>query len=164
MESSNQAGKANKTMLAAPNTVSKKCRYALRAIFELALRDTTEPVKIQDIASAQGIPPRFLEVILAELKHGGFVESRRGNDGGYILSRPARELTVGEVISFLRGDARRRTPTGRHGSGLMGDYVFSIMWEKVSAAISDIYNSSNFADMVEQELARRKAYVPNYTI
>lgn len=151
-------------MLAAPNTVSKKCRYALRAIFELALRDTTEPVKIQDIASAQGIPPRFLEVILAELKHGGFVESRRGNDGGYILSRPARELTVGEVISFLRGGFHRRTPTGRHGSGLMGDYVFSKMWEKVSAAISDIYNSSNFADMVEQELVRRKAYVPNYTI
>jgi hypothetical protein len=46
----------------------------------------------------------------------------------------------------------------------MGDYVFSIMWEKVSAAISDIYNSSNFADLVEQELAKRRTYVPNYAI
>ncbi len=164
MESGNQAGKANKTMLAAPNTVSKKCRYALRAIFELALRDTTEPVKIQDIASAQGIPPRFLEVILAELKHGGFVESRRGNDGGYLLVRPACDLTVGEVISFLQGNVYDRDRTALHGLDLMGDYVFSKMWKKASDAISDIYNSSNFADLVEQELAKRKTYVPNYAI
>ena len=150
--------------MAAPNRITKKCRYALRAIFELALRDTTEPVKIQDIALSQAIPPRFLEVILAELKHGGFVESRRGNDGGYMLARPAYDLTVGEVINFLQGNACDSNRTGWYGPDLMGDYVFSRMWKKVSDAIADIYTGTTFADLVEQELAKRKNYVPNYAI
>jgi len=150
--------------MVAPNRITRKCRYALRAIFELALRDTTDPVKIQDIALSQAIPPRFLEVILVELKHGGFVESRRGNDGGYMLERPACDLTVGEVVSFLQGNACDRDRTGLHGPDLMGDYVFSKMWEKVSDAIADTYNNTSFADLVEQELAKRKIYVPNYAI
>ena len=150
--------------MVAPNRITKRCRYALRAIFELALRDTTDPVKIQDIALSQGIPPRFLEVILAELKHGGFVESRRGNDGGYMLVRPANDLTVGEVIGFLQGSARSNARTDRQKLVLMGDYVFSKMWGNVSDAIADIYNSTTFADLVEQELAKRKNYVPNYAI
>ncbi|MHC4570496.1 MAG: RrF2 family transcriptional regulator [Planctomycetota bacterium] len=150
--------------MVALNAVSQKCRYALRAIFELALRDTTDPVKIQDIALSQAIPPRFLEVILSELKHGGFVESRRGNDGGYMLSRPANDLTVGEVIGFLQGSSRSNARSDRQKLGLMGDYVFSKMWKNVNAAIADIYNSITFADLVEQELAKRKNYVPDYAI
>jgi len=147
-----------------PNTISQKCKYALRAIFELALRDSPEPVKIQDIASAQAIPPRFLEIILSELKHGGFVESRRGNNGGYMLARPAQNLTVGEVIGFLQGSARRNARADRQKLGLMGDYIFSNLWQKVTKAVADIYNSTTFADLVQQELAQRKKYVPDYAI
>jgi Rrf2 family protein len=77
--------------------ISKRCEYALRAIFELSSKDTAQPVRIYDIAEAQGISRRFLEAILNELKHGGFVESRRGNEGGYILARNDEELTVGNI-------------------------------------------------------------------
>lgn len=150
--------------MVAPNAVSQKCRYALRAIFELALRNTTNPVKIHDIALVQAIPPRFLEVILAELKHGGFVESRRGNDGGYILARPAQNLTVGEVIGFLQGSTRRNARADRQKLGLIGDYVFSKMWENISDAIADIYNNTTFADLVKIEQAQREKYAPNYVI
>ncbi|UCG50067.1 MAG: Rrf2 family transcriptional regulator [Phycisphaerales bacterium] len=141
-------------------TISRKCRYALRAIFELALRDTTEAVKVQDIAAAQAIPPRFLEVILAELKHGGFVESRRGKDGGYVLAREPRELTVGQVIGFLHGGPKRAEAR----PDLMGAYAFSGMWEAVNHAVSSVYDKTTFAGLVEQEVARRTAYVPNYAI
>ena len=144
--------------------VSQKCRYALMAIFELALRNTSEPVKIQDIAAAQAIPLRFLEVILAELKHGGFVESRRGSDGGYILARPAQHLTIGEVIGFLQGNGRNGGSTEPAKPDLMGYYAFSRMWKGVRAAISDTYDSTTFADLVEEELAMRRTYVPNYII
>ena len=150
--------------MVAPNAVSQKCRYALRAIFELALRNTTNPVKIHDIALVQAIPPRFLEVIFAELKHGGFVESRRGNDGGYILARPAQNLTVGEVIGFLQGSTRRNVRADRQKLGLIGDYVFSKMWENISDAIADIYNNTTFADLVKIEQAQREKYTPNYVI
>jgi len=144
--------------------VSQKCRYALRAIFELAFRDTTEPVKIHEIASAQSIPPRFLEVILSELRHGGFVESRRGYDGGYILSRTAHSLTVGEIIRFLYGGSYISYKDKKGRFDLMGDYAFSEMWKNVSNAISDIYDNTTFADLIEKELVKRQSYVPNYSI
>jgi Rrf2 family protein len=144
--------------------ISQKCRYGLRAIFELALRHTSEPVKIQDIASAQAIPQRFLEIILSELKQGGFVESRRGSNGGYLLARSADDLTVGEVISFLHGDNRKGNQTGNGIRKLRGDYVFSRLWKEVSHAISDVYEATTFSEMVREELDHSKAYAANYTI
>lgn len=145
-------------------TVSRKCRYALRAIFELSLRDTRDPVRIQDIASAQAIPQRFLEIILAELKHAGFVESKRGNEGGYILARAPHRLTVGEVIAFLEGSPSKANQTSVDGSHRMGDYVFRRMWKEVGAAVSEVYNNTTFADLVEQELQNQDNYVANYAI
>jgi Rrf2 family protein len=83
--------------------LSQKCQYAMRALFELARRQQQGPVRIGQIAGAQAIPVRFLEVILNELKHAGYVESRRGVQGGYMLAVPAGALTVGEVIRFVDG-------------------------------------------------------------
>ena len=83
--------------------ISQKCQYALRAIFDLAKHYGQGPVKIGDVAEAQAIPPRFLEVILSQLKQGGFVESRRGAEGGYLLARAPRQLVVGEVLRFVEG-------------------------------------------------------------
>jgi Rrf2 family cysteine metabolism transcriptional repressor len=144
--------------------LSQKCRYALRALFDLAMRGTNEPVKIQNIALAQSIPPRFLEVILAELKHGGFVESRRGSDGGYILARPAQKLTVGEVLAFLRKGSSNRNRQGRHNVDLFGDFALSEMLKKVTNAVSRVYDQTTFADLVKRELEIRGAQVPNYVI
>ena len=144
--------------------LSQKCRYALRALFELAMRGTIEPVKIQNIASAQGIPPRFLEVILAELKHGGFVESRRGSDGGYFLARSAHKLTVGEVLAFLRKGASNRNRQRQHTADIFGNYALSEMLKKVTNAVSMVYDQTTFADLVERELAIRSEQVPNYII
>jgi Rrf2 family protein len=146
-----------------PNTISQKCRYALRAIFELALKNSYEPVKSQIIADSQAIPLRFLEIILSELRHGGFVESKRGNDGGYMLARSPKSITVGEVIEFIQGKNRKRPDNGNH-SYLIGDYVFANLWQSANQAIEDIYNNVNFAELVEKELELRKEYVPNYSI
>ena len=147
-----------------PSKISQKCRYGLRAIFELALRGTSVPVKIQDIASSQAIPQRFLEIILSELKQGGFVESRRGSNGGYILARSADDLTVGDVISFLQGDKKKGDQTGRHSWKHRGDYVFSRLWNEVSHAISSVYDSTTFAEMIREELEQSQAYAANYAI
>jgi Rrf2 family cysteine metabolism transcriptional repressor len=146
-----------------PGTISEKCRYGLRAIFDLALRDASKPVKIQEIASSQDIPQRFLEIILAELKHGGFVDSKRGADGGYILLRPANQLTVGEVIAFMQGSNRKKESLATSGY-IAGDYVFARMWQKVNKAVTDIYDGTTFASLVEQELAARGSFAGNYII
>ena len=91
--------------------VSQKCQYALRAVFELAKRHGRGPVRIGAVAKAQAIPPRFLEVILNQLKQAGFVESRRGNEGGYLLARAPERLTVGEIVRFVEGPIRPVTCT-----------------------------------------------------
>ena len=83
--------------------VSVKGTYALQAIFDLALEHSGDPVKIADIARRQKIPQKFLELILAGLKQGGFVVSKRGAEGGYLLARPADAITIGEVLRYIEG-------------------------------------------------------------
>jgi Rrf2 family protein len=79
----------------------KKSQYALRAIYELAKRKNAGPTKISKIAAAQGIPRRFLEVILNQLKSSGIVASKRGFYGGYFLTKSAEKVSVGDVLRFL---------------------------------------------------------------
>src|ERR1700683_164828 len=81
--------------------ISVKSEYALLALFDLAMQPAGESVKIAEIARRQKIPQKFLELILASLKQGGFAESRRGAEGGYRLARPAEEITVGQVVRFV---------------------------------------------------------------
>jgi Rrf2 family protein len=147
--------------------VSQKCQYALRAIFELSKHEGEGPVRIADVARAQAIPPRFLEVILGQLKQGGFVRSHRGSRGGYELARPAEELTVGEVMRFVEGPlAPVACALGGSNTDcpLREDCVFLPMWEKVKLAIANVYDNTTFADLVEQEAQGSRDYVPCYAI
>ena len=82
--------------------VSAKVDYALRAMAELAAAPPGLTTAEQ-LASAQHIPPKFLESILAQLRSGGLVASQRGAEGGYQLARPAEEISIAEVIRELEG-------------------------------------------------------------
>src|SRR5215471_9056918 len=111
--------------------ISVKGEYALQAIFDLAMQRPGEPVRIADIASRQKIPQKFLELILSGLKQAGFVESRRGAEGGYLLARPAESLTVGEVLRYIEGPQQGKSRDRRKGAAT----PFSEMWEQVDQAI-----------------------------
>src|ERR1700760_1319690 len=89
--------------------ISVKGEYALEAIFDLASHTGEKPVKIADIAQRQKIPQKFLELILASLKQGGFVESRRGTEGAYLLARRSESITVGDVLRFVEGRQEERS-------------------------------------------------------
>ena len=82
--------------------VSAKVDYALRAMAELA---SAPPgfTTAEQLASAQQIPPKFLESILSQLRSGGLVSSQRGAEGGYQLARPAAEISIADVIRELEG-------------------------------------------------------------
>ncbi|MGH9171229.1 MAG: RrF2 family transcriptional regulator [Acidimicrobiales bacterium] len=82
--------------------ISARVEYALRALCTLAARGA-EPLTAEELATAQGLPVRFLRAILNELRRVGIVTSQRGNEGGYHLARPATEITVGEVFRRLEG-------------------------------------------------------------
>ncbi len=142
-------------------TFSTKCIYALRAILELALHEGFGVIKSQQIASAQGIPLRFLEIILAELRQGGFVDSRRGSAGGYELARPSETITVAQVIDFIEGHKASRQSRKIVDEG---ENPFKGLWEKFDRVCSEILASTSFADLAEEEAQRRNQRVLNYVI
>ena len=83
--------------------VSAKGDYALRSGAELAASANGRPQKGDRIAKAQGIPLKFLENILLDLKHAGLVQSQRGAEGGYWLARPAEEISLADVMRAVEG-------------------------------------------------------------
>jgi len=146
--------------------ISKKCEYALRAVFELALREGAGPVKSHQIAAVQLIPVRFLETILAELRKGGILESKRGSDGGYVLARPADQLTIGQLLSCLQttNSPAAEAAVRRTNYDLPGSEGLAKVWNAANRALWRVYGSTTFADLVADELSRRRRYVPNYAI
>ena len=84
-------------------TLSRKARYALRALYALANDESGGPVLIADLAEREHIPHKFLELILLELRNAGILRSKKGKGGGYALARPAREVTLGQIIRVVDG-------------------------------------------------------------
>lgn len=82
--------------------LSARVDYALRATAELAAAGG-DPVTSEKLARAQGIPPKFLESILLQLRRGGVVNSQRGPEGGYWLARPADRISLADVIRVIDG-------------------------------------------------------------
>jgi Rrf2 family protein len=83
--------------------VSARAMYGLRALVTLAEARSSDPMSIQQISDEENLPYKFLEGIMADLKRGGFVESKRGASGGYFLSNPPSEITLLEVLEYLDG-------------------------------------------------------------
>lgn len=84
-------------------TLSKKTQYSLRALYSLSRNYGGPPLLIADLAEQESIPKKFLELILLNLKSRGFVESKRGKGGGYLLAMPPDQITVGSVIRMIDG-------------------------------------------------------------
>src|ERR1700685_4353965 len=83
--------------------LSNKAKYGLKAMLYLAERPDSGPIGILEIAQDQNIPKKFLDAILLELRRNGIVHSRKGRGGGYVLSRPPEEISVGRIIRVLDG-------------------------------------------------------------
>lgn len=141
-----------------PFNISVKGEYALLALLDLATHRATEPVKIASIARRQKIPQKFLELILSGLKQGGFVESRRGAEGGYLLARPAEAITVGEVLRYMEGSRSRKLVRKQAPS------PFGALWGEVERSVTDILDRNNFAEVARSWNERQGKYVPNWDI
>jgi len=135
--------------------ISNKCYYALRALFELSVRsEESRLVKIGLIAQKQRIPKRFLEVILTELRQGGFVESRRGADGGYILARQPSQISIGEVVRFVDRDIAPVACVSDSPQAESCEFSFECpfygFWLQAKQALDTVYDGTTLADIVER--------------
>ena len=147
--------------------ISNKCSYALRALLELAKREGAGPATIVDIAQAQSIPARFLEAILRQLKQAGLTESVRGKKGGYELAKPARSITIGEVIRLMEGPffAPEQTSSARAAAqDAKHQDIFEKIWRQAENALNEVYDSTNFADLAEADRQASMQFVVDYTI
>ena len=144
--------------------ISVKSEYALKAVFDLALQylflrqapAAMPPVKIADIARRQKIPQKFLELILAGLKQSGFVDSRRGAEGGYLLARSPDSITVGEVL--------RAVENVKASSRFESDDPFAEIWQRVDTAVSHVLDQTSFAELARRWQEKHTQYVPNWEI
>ena len=143
--------------------ISVKSEYALKAVFDLSSQylsasraPVMSPVKIADIAKRQKIPQKFLELILAGLKQSGFVDSRRGAEGGYLLARPPDSISVGDVL--------RAVENLRTGSSYGNDNPFGEIWNRVDSAMSDVLDKTSFGDIARTWQEKHNQYIPNWEI
>ncbi|MHC5184720.1 MAG: RrF2 family transcriptional regulator [Planctomycetota bacterium] len=130
--------------------ISKKSGYAIRGLLELALRGDEGPVNVRTLAQAQDIPIRFLEIILNELKQGGF-------------AREAKKITVGQIIQFLDRHMKAHG-TAANAMPHHGDFVLSSMLDKINRAVCDICDETSLKDMVAEEMRNQSAFISNYII
>ncbi len=131
-----------------------KVDYGVRAAIALAGQQTVDgsgrprPMKGQAVAEAQGIPVKFLESILADLKRAGIVGSQRGSDGGYWLARPAGDVSVADIIRAVEGplaDVRGTRPEALdYGDDLQ---ALQRMWVAVRANLRAVLEEVTVADL-----------------
>ena len=131
--------------------ISARDEYACSAVLELALNyDSESPVRVQDIAERQGIPMKFLFQIMQILKRVEIVRSRRGTEGGFTLSRPPSQITVGDVIRALSG------PFVQLSLDSPKDSQFKPIWNDVDRAIAGVLNSITFEELVRRERSGKR--------
>ena len=119
--------------------ITSKSPYAVRALAELARRDSDQPVPIGELARSRDIPVQFLEGLFATLRRAGVLHSQRGVKGGYLFARPPAEVTVLEVVELLEGE--------------LGAEAVDVgpVWVDAAEAVRGVLGSMTIADVVERE-------------
>jgi Rrf2 family protein len=132
-------------------TFTQKSKYALRAMLELAVRFGQGPTSIAEIAKTQAIPARFLEAILAQLKRASLVESRRGNEGGYVLARAPQQISVGDVLRSVQSSMAAQTNNRPvNGASQAAETVFNPLWNAALQQTNAVYDATDFMVLVER--------------
>jgi Rrf2 family cysteine metabolism transcriptional repressor len=133
--------------------LSTKGEYASRAMLELSRRYRDGAIHSREISKAQEIPPHFLQQILLLLKRAGYLKSRKGRMGGYILAKPPDEINVAEVIRVMDGPLAPIdcvSVMAHEACPMEGTCGLRWLWKDVRDAIAEILEKTTFADLVEK--------------
>ena len=129
--------------------VSRKVDYALRAVIHLADDEHRERAcSVAEIAERERIPRQFLEKIIRDLDRAGLVRSRRGPHGGYVLARPASEVTFKDVIESVEGPISLNVCVGEHAECfLMGACGMNRIWVEGQRRVMDLFETTTIASV-----------------
>lgn len=143
--------------------ITKKTKYALKALGYLAEQASSGPILISELAEAEEIPRKFLEAILVELRKGGVLQSRIGKGGGYMLAAAPNEITLARVVTILEGGfapVECLNASGQDSCAECGDPSccgIRLVMGDVKNAIAAVLEHTTLADMVERSESARKA-------
>jgi Rrf2 family protein len=133
--------------------VSAKVDYALRAVAQLAAEGGSDPVTADRLAHAQDIPLSFLLGILRELTRGRLLRSHRGTDGGYVLARPADEITLADVMRIIDGPLVNLRDSGIRDLDYGGpSEALEDVWMAVRSSVRSVLEAVTVADLVSNSL------------
>jgi Rrf2 family protein len=143
---------ARSAALSVPLHVTAKADYALRAVLEVGAAGGRR-VKGEEIATAQGIPLKFLLNIMIELRHAGIVSSRRGAEGGFVLARPAADITVGEVVRAVEGPVATVDGLPPANLAYRGSAEgLGAVWLAVQSRLDQVLDGTTLADVLASRL------------
>jgi Rrf2 family protein len=132
--------------------ISAKTDYAVRALLNLASH-APDLVKVDAIVRDQGLPRKFVEAILGELRRAGFVRSQRGAEGGYALARPADQITIGAVLRAVDGplaEVRGLRPNETEYAGAAAH--LPQVWVAVRASLRRVLDETTLAQVLSGKL------------
>lgn len=125
-----------------------KLEYACRALVQLAKRfEQADVSSIEELAKVERIPAKYLAQILGELRTGGLVESRRGKQGGYLLSRAPDQVTLYDVITLIEGDMLTESSKVAGDSG----EAVAKAWSDIQSRFEESARSISLADLAVRE-------------
>jgi len=129
--------------------VSRKVDYALRAVIHLANQEAHgKTCSVGEIAAREGIPRQFLEKIVQQLIHAGLVRSRRGPRGGYVLARPAEQVTFRDVIEAVEGPISLNVCVGEQADcSLLGWCGMNRIWVEGQRRVMDLFEKTTIASV-----------------
>lgn len=133
---------------------SVKSEYAVTAVLDMALHAEKGPVHVRAIAKRQSIPVRFLEQVMASLKKAGLVESIRGAQGGYILSRDPKTINVAQIVEAIEGPITPMDCTAgmlEYRCLQMNGCVIKGVWEDVRRAITNVLSQISVEDICKRK-------------
>lgn len=152
--------------------ISKKTKYALKALINLAGQPSGNLVLIADLARNENIPKKFLEFILLSLRKGGVLQSKVGKGGGYYLALPPSKISIGMVVRILEGDlapVQCLSVTNYERCEECQDEMtcgIRLVMVDVNEALSGALDSLSLADMVDRSVAasKKRENIVDYSI
>ncbi len=143
--------------------LTTKMRYGTRAMLDLALHEGQGPLRTADIASDQELSLKYLEQLLAALRVAGLVQSSRGVQGGYVLARPAQEITLRDIYQALEG-AEGLVECTMHPEGCprAEQCVTQEVWAGLYAASLDYLAARTLSDLTQRARERQSHCAPMY--
>jgi len=127
--------------------LSTKSDYAIKALVRLALANGDGPVQAREISAYAGIPPKFLEQVMHDLRQGGLVTSQRGKGGGYAIARDPATVSFADVIDLIDGS---HGGMGRMRSGDRAEPLVEPVWREVRECTRAILRAATIADAAER--------------